>query len=545
MTRCVTMSSIVLATLNAKYPHCAFGLRYLLANMGELSEDTELLEFTINQQTLDLVDAILARQPRIVGLGVYIWNVEQTTRLVADLKRIAPEVIVVLGGPEVSYETDQLPVTHLADYVITGEGDLAFAALCRELLSPGEPQPRLSGQALNLAASPHSLPVAARVIHAPVPVLTELKLPYDLYSDEDIANRVLYVEASRGCPFTCEFCLSALEIPVRQFSLDEFLAAMEQLLARGARQFKFVDRTFNLNLRVSRAILEFFLERYQPGMFLHFELIPDRLPDALKEIISRFPAGALQFEVGIQTFNADVSDLISRKQDNDLVDQNLTWLGQHTHVHVHADLIVGLPGESLDSFGIGFDRLVKLRPHEIQVGILKRLRGTPIIRHDAEWEMVYSPHAPYEILSTKLLDFRTIQELRRFARTWDMVANSGNFVETLELWWESSERGRESSPFVAFRRFTGWLFEREGLAAGISLGRLVERMFEFLTVELGLLAERVADTLWKDYQRGGRSDKPHCLRPYITTQPPMSPSASPLESIPKRQARRQSDSAGQ
>lgn len=545
MTRCVTMSSIVLATLNAKYPHCAFGLRYLLANMGELREDTELLEFTINQQTLDLVDAILARQPRIVGLGVYIWNVEQTTRLVADLKRIAPEVIIVLGGPEVSYETDQLPVTHLADYVITGEGDLAFAALCRDLLSPGEPQPRLSGQSLNLAASPNSLQVAARVFHAPIPVLTELKLPYDLYSDEDIANRVLYVEASRGCPFTCEFCLSALEIPVRQFPLEEFLAAMEQLLARGARQFKFVDRTFNLNLRVSRAILEFFLQRYQPGMFLHFELIPDRLPDALKEIISRFPAGALQFEVGIQTFNAEVSDLISRKQDNDLVDQNLTWLGQHTHVHVHADLIVGLPGESLESFGAGFDRLVKLRPHEIQVGILKRLRGTPIICHDAEWSMVYSPHAPYEILSTKLLDFRTIQELRRFARTWDMVANSGNFVETLDLWWEANGSGRESSPFVAFRRLTRWLFDREGLAAGISLGRLVERMFEFLTGEIGLAAERVAESLWRDYQRGGRSDKPHCLRPYIGALPTKNPPVPRMESIPKRQARRQSDATGQ
>ena len=540
------MSSIVLATLNAKYPHCAFGLRYLLANMGELREDTELLEFTINQQTLDLVDAILARQPQIVGLGVYIWNVEQTTRLVADLKRIAPEIIVVLGGPEVSYETDQLSVTQLADYVITGEGDLAFAALCRQLLRPGESQTRPAASAINLAVTSNSTTASARVIHSPVPVLTELKLPYDLYSDEDIAHRVLYVEASRGCPFTCEFCLSALEIPVRQFPLDEFLAAMEQLLARGARQFKFVDRTFNLNLRVSRAILEFFLQRYQPGMFLHFELIPDRLPDALKEIISQFPTGALQFEVGIQTFNTDVSDLISRKQDNDLVGQNLSWLGQHTHVHVHADLIVGLPGESLDSFGTGFDRLVKLRPHEIQVGVLKRLRGTPIIRHDAEWEMVYSPHAPYEILSTKQLDFRTIQELRRFARTWDMVANSGNFVETLELWWEAPGRneGATNSPFASFRRFTGWLFDQEGLAAGISLGRLVERMFEFLTAELGLTAERVAETLWRDYQRGGRSDKPHCLRPYIGAMPPQSAPATRLESIPKRQARRQSDSAG-
>ncbi len=538
------MSSIVLATLNAKYPHCAFGLRYLLANMGEMQAETVLLEFTINQPRLDMLDAILAQQPRIVGLGVYIWNVEETTRLVADLKRVAPEVVVVLGGPEVSYETEQLEVSHLADYVITGEGDVAFAALCRELLASGGCQPPGSSIApdslTHSIAEPSGLHRTLAVIHAPVPVLTELKLPYDLYTDEDIAQRVLYVEASRGCPFTCEFCLSALDIPVRQFPLEEFLAAMSRLLERGAKQFKFVDRTFNLNMRVSRAILEFFLQRYQPGMFLHFELIPDRLPDSLKELIVQFPTGALQFEVGIQTFNDEVSHLISRHQDNAVVDQNLSWLRDHTTVHVHADLIVGLPGESLDSFAAGFDRLVRLAPHEIQVGILKRLRGTPIIRHDAEWQMVYSPHPPYEILQNKLLDFCTIQELRRFAKSWDTIANSGNFVETVGLVYQ------DDSPFAGFRCLAAWLFAREGHARGVSLSRLVELLLEYLTTQRGLAAEIVAAALWRDYQRGGRNDKPHCLRPYIGHAiVPQARSSSSQDAVPKRQARHQSTATGE
>ena len=535
------MASIVLATLNAKYPHCAFGLRYLLANMGELRDETVLLEFTINQPTLDILDTILAQRPRIVGLGVYIWNVEETTRLVADLKRVAPEVIVVLGGPEVSYETEQLEIARLADYVITGEGDVAFAALCREIL----------GEGIVAFFSEKGRPFSekkATVIHAPVPVLTELKLPYDLYSDEDIAQRVLYVEASRGCPFTCEFCLSALDIPVRQFPLEEFLAAMGRLMARGAKQFKFVDRTFNLNMRVSRAILDFFLQRYQPGMFLHFELIPDRLPDSLKELIVQFPAGALQFEVGIQTFNDDVSHLISRHQDNALVEQNLSWLRDHTTVHVHADLIVGLPGETLDSFAAGFDRLVQLAPHEIQVGILKRLRGTPIIRHDAEWQMVYSPHPPYEILQNKLLDFGTIQELRRFAKYWDTIANSGNFVETVGLIWDGKDelRGRDHSPFAEFRRLSTWLFAREGHSHGIALSRLVELLLEYLTTQRGLAAELVAASLWRDYQRGGRNDKPHCLRPYIGhTTAPQARIFPSQDAVPKRQARHQPTAPGE
>ena len=148
------------------------------------------------------------------------------------------------------------------------------------------------------------------------------------------------------------------------------------------RQFKFVDRTFNLNLATSRALLQFFLDRGRPGLFAHFEMIPDRLPEPLREVIARFPPGALQFEVGIQTFNPRVAELISRRQDFARLADNLRFLREHTGVHVHADLIVGLPGESLESFGEGFDRLLALGPQEIQVGMLKRLRGTPIVRHD-------------------------------------------------------------------------------------------------------------------------------------------------------------------
>ena len=523
----MTMSDIVLATLNARYIHCSFGLRYLLANMGDLAGRTQLLEFTIQQPTLEIADAIIACQPRIVGFGVYIWNVEETTRLVADLKRIQPDLIIVLGGPEVSYETDDLPIVRLADRVITGEADLEFPRLCRQLLQPvSDPNDR--------GAIPF---VHDRMTISAVPVLTDIQLPYAYYSDDDIAHRVIYVEASRGCPFTCEFCLSALDIPVRQFPLELFLSAMKTLLDRGVRQFKFVDRTFNLNLRVGRAILQFFLDHFQDGLFLHFEMIPDRLPDALKDLIVQFPAGALQFEVGIQTFNPDVGQLISRQQNNDVVDTNLTWLRQSTGVHVHADLIVGLPGETLESFAAGFDRLVGLKPQEIQVGILKRLRGTPIVRHDDEWQMVYSPHPPYEILSNRLMSYPVIQELRRFAKFWDAIANSGNFVDTLSLLWTAS-RAENGSPFYTFRTLANWLFECEKKTSGIPLGRLVERLFEYLTGEIGVSPDVAAKCLWNDYQRGGRSDKPHCLRPYIQSDRDLTPIAEKSSSSgPKRQSR--------
>lgn len=504
------MPEIILATINARYLHASFGLRYLLANLGTLAAQAEILEFEIKQRALEIAERILSRKPRIVGLGVYIWNVTLTTEVVALLKRVNPELVVVLGGPEVSYETDSQRIAGLVDYVITGEADLKFAELCRAILS-GEPP-------------------SERIIAAGIPDVKQLALPYDLYSEQDIAHRVVYIEASRGCPFSCEFCLSSLEIPVRQFALPELLEALKGLLRRGLKQFKFVDRTFNLNLTVSRAILEFFLEHYEPGLFMHFEMVPDRLPEGLREIIARFPPGALQFEVGIQTFNLEVSGLISRRQDYERLAENMRFLREETGVHIHADLIMGLPGETVESFAAGFDRLIALEPQEIQVGILKRLRGTPIARHDHTWEMVYSPEPPYEILCNKLIDFASMQRLRRFARYWDLVGNSGNFRSSVSLLWEGQ------SPFHGFLAFSDWVYQRINRTDSISLNHLAELVFTFLTEVIAMESPLVAETVISDFLRAGRKELPERLRPYVVNRG-RGEEELPVTKLPKRQAR--------
>lgn len=485
---------ILLTTLNARYWHSSFGLRYLMANMGPLTDSTLMLEFGIGDRPVDLIDKILNQKPRIVGFGVYIWNIDQVTQLVLDLKAVRPDLIIVIGGPEVSYEYEDQPIFQAADYLVTGEGDLAFPALCETLLNGNDNQ----------------IGELTKVIAGGVPDLKDVRLPYHLYTDEDIANRIIYVEVSRGCPFTCEFCLSALEIPVRLFDVDEFLMAMQGLLDRGVRQFKFVDRTFNLNMRVSTRILNFFLDQITPDLFLHFEMIPDRLPVALRDIIAKFPDGALQFEIGVQTFNDVAGEFISRKQDNDKLADNFRFLRQETGVHIHADLIIGLPGEDVDSFGLGFDRLLKLQPQEIQVGILKSLKGTPISRHDIEWQMVYSQFAPFEILSNRLIDFETMHRLRRFSRFWDLLANSGNFKSSLPLLWQDCD-----SAFHAFLKFCDWLYQTEQRTHGISLPKLAERLFQYLTEYVATEVsthQAIAENLWSDYVGGGRRDKPAFLR---------------------------------
>jgi radical SAM superfamily enzyme YgiQ (UPF0313 family) len=506
------MPAIVLATLNAKWIHASFGLRCLLANMGELRGETALVEATIHDRAVDVAERILAHEPRIVGLGVYVWNARETELLVATLRRVAPKIAIVLGGPEISHETDEQRVSSLADLVIRGEGDLAFADACRKLLA-GEPP-------------------AERVISPSLPDLGALRSPYSEYTDDDLRHRVVYVEASRGCPFACEFCLSALDEKVREFPLEPFLGELDRLLARGALQFKFVDRTFNLSRAMSSAILEFFLARMRPGLFLHFEMIPDRLPEELKTLLARFPPGTVQLEIGIQTFDAATARRISRVQHAEKIEKNLAFLRDETSVHLHTDLIAGLPGEDIASFARGFDRLIGLRPHEIQVGMLKRLRGTPIVRHDAEHEMIYAEHAPYEVLATRVIPFAEMQRLRRFARTGDLIGNSGRFARTTPLLW------RASSPFEAVMRFSDALHAKLGALHGIASVKLARELFDHLVAD-GCPRNVAGRALLADARNDPSLRGAPFLREFADDEAPVAPTPRSMRPAATRQARHQ------
>jgi len=470
------MSTILLATLNARYIHTAFGLRYLKANLGELAFECRIMEFTIHERPIDIAEQLLKEQPRIIGLGVYIWNIEEMTKLVGVIKQVSPETIVVLGGPEVSFEQQEQAICRMADYVIAGQGDIVFAQLCRQLLDGKKPLEKFTP----LQTAP----------------LEQVSAPYYLYDDEDVAHRIIYVEASRGCPFKCEFCLSALDKTAKPFDLDLFLEEMDGLYQRGVRHFKFVDRTFNLKIDASIRIMEFFLERMDEQLFLHFELIPDHLPEKLKEVITRFPPNSLQFEIGVQTFNPETQALISRKQDDAKTEQNLRWIREHTHAHIHADLIIGLPGEDLASFAQGLNRLVSFNPHEVQVGILKRLRGSPLIRHTDTFQLRFNPTPPYNILSTRDIDFVTMQRLSRFARYWDMVINSGRFSHAKTTLFGDD-------PFDRFMRLSDWLFERTGQTHKINLKRLFELVYEVMTSELNVDQQQAQTVLLHDYEQSG------------------------------------------
>ncbi len=473
------MPTVVLTTLNARYAHASLGLRCLRANMGDLRDDTAIREFVIRTPPADIVARLLALAPRIVGFGVYIWNVEQTARVIELLKAAAPQVVVVLGGPEVSHETEQQAICRGADHVVTGWGDVTFPRLVRQLL--------------------HGPPPLMKVHPGGQPDLAQLVLPYAEYTDTDLLHRHVYVEASRGCPFKCEFCLSALDRTAWPFPLDLFLREIDILWQRGARRFKFIDRTFNLRTENSVAILDYFLRRLREAPddqpFLHFEMIPYRLPDALRALIARFPAGSLQLEIGIQTFNPAVQALISRRQDNAVAESNLRWLRANTHAHLHVDLIAGLPGEDLASLAAGFDRLVALAPHEIQLGVLKRLRGTPIVRHTERYAMRYAAPAPYEVIATAAIDAETMQRIGRFARYWDRVANAGRFHRVLPLLLGDA-------PFDRFMAFSDWLHGRTRRTHSIAAEELYGEVHAWLLLQ-GIEPAVARSALTEDYRDSG------------------------------------------
>ncbi|MBE0495884.1 MAG: DUF4080 domain-containing protein [Campylobacterales bacterium] len=478
------MHDIVLTTFNARYAHTSLGLRYLFANLHDLQPKSHILEFVINSSVADAAEVILAHEPKVVGIGAYIWNANEVHELVEIIKKVSPQTWVVLGGPEASHLPHRVDFSK-ADYIIQGEGEVAFYTLARDLLNANPPSSRLL---------------------SPAPVdMDAITLPYAFYTDHDIAYRTCYVEASRGCPFTCEFCLSSIDKRVREIPLPRFLEALETLWQRGVRSFKFIDRTFNLSIATATQLLDFFLAK-EGEYFVHFEVIPERFPEALKARIAQFAPASLQLEVGIQTLNPAIAKGIRRRLNIPKITQNLAFLQEHTHAHLHVDLIVGLPGEDLESFGRNLDALQALTQCEIQIGMLKKLSGTTLSRHDAEHGMVYADTPPYEILQNNAISFAAMQRMKRFARFWDLAYNSGNFKKTAPLLW------KEGKVFEGFSAFSQWIYAQTESTWQISLDRLAHLLLTYTCTHMGHQEETVKALLTEDIMAVAGRKLPAFLR---------------------------------
>jgi len=467
------LKDILLTTINAKWIHPSLALRLLKANLGSLEEDCEIIEFALRQPLAEKLEPFANAcasgvLPKIIGISVSIWNHLAAIELLKELEKIFADAagakpIIVLGGSEVSHLPPEAEILQLADHVVQGEGEIAFRELCENILQRPHTETRIANRRFEGGL---------------------VKTAYHLYSDEDVSNKLIYVEASRGCPFKCDFCLSALENTIYEFPLDQFLADMEILIQRGVKTFKFLDRSFNINTERAIKIINFFLtkieqinssvtpcEIFSPPFTVHFEMVPSLFSSELLQALTRFPPGTLRLEIGIQTLNPQVSARINRPSNPEKELEVLRFLSEKTNAIIHADLIAGLPGEDLASFGSGFDRLwtalAAPGDHktngraEIQLGILKKLPGAPISRHNDEFRMRYNPLPPYDIEETSVFSANDILRIKNFARFWELLVNR-KYVKL-----------EDGAVFDKFMRLSDRLFSRFGRNWGIDKEELI------------------------------------------------------------------------
>ena len=487
------MKNIILTTINAKWIHPSLALRLLKANLRGLEESCLIMEFALRQKLSEKVEPLLAalapakrspqdgalsRRTKILGVSVSIWNHLATIELLRELEKASLEIkpVIVMGGPEVSRLPPDAGIFQFADFVIRGEGETAFRTLCEEIFDKQQEQPAWDRQR------------KPRFIDAGYADVREIKSAYHLYEEEDTLKKLTYVEASRGCPFNCEFCQSAGDNAVREFPIETFLAGMDALIQRGARKFKFLDRSFNVNIERSLKIMEFFLDKITRSgapLVVHFEMVPSIFPPELLRTLSRFPPGTLRLEIGIQSLNPRITALIKRPSNPEKELETIRSLREKTNAVIHADLIAGLPGEDLVSFAKSFDSLwLALRKTnktssetftdarvEIQPGILKLLPGTPISRHSEAFGMRYNSLPPYEVEETSAMSASDIKRVKNFARFWEVIVN--------RRLARADDFAGENAVFENFMELSDSLFAHFGRNWGIDKSELTEAVKSF------------------------------------------------------------------
>lgn len=466
------MKNIVLSTLNAKYIHTSLALRYLKAFSQHDFPGIQIAEYTIKDPAMNIVSDIYQRKPDVVGFSCYIWNIEETIVVVSMLKKIMPELIVVLGGPEVSYDTEywmnRLPEVN---FIVVGEGEETLHHLLTEL--EGD---RALYSVFGLAYRNKEGRV---VINPPRPklALDDIPTPHRFAEDvPSLANRVVYFETSRGCPFSCQFCLSSIEVGVRYFDMERTKSDLLYLIRSGAKLIKFVDRTFNIKRDYAMEMFEFLIQNHS-GCVFQFEITADIMrPEVLDYLAENAPPGIFRFEIGVQSTNDLTNSLVKRRQNFAKLTRTVTKVKESGKIDQHLDLIAGLPEEDYNSFRKTFNDVFALGPEELQLGFLKMLRGTGM-RHDAEkYGYLYMDHAPYEILGNKILPFSDLVRIKRVEDVLEKYWNAHRMDHTVRYLIE-----REfTSAFDFFQEFGDYWEERGWQKIGHQLEDLFTRLHAFL-----------------------------------------------------------------
>lgn len=398
-------------------------MRYLKAFTKDLDFQGDIKEFSINDRVENILEGIIEEKPDVVAFSCYIWNMEFVNRLAELIKLVDPNIEILYGGPEVSYEGKEFLENHPGEYVIVGEGEKTFREFVLYKLGEGKIEDIKS---LNYKREGKVFENPKR----PEMDMNELVFPYTY--EEDINNKIVYYEASRGCPFKCKYCLSSVMHGVRFLDVERVKKELKYFMERGLKLVKFVDRTFNCNREYTVELLKYLSEQDTETRF-HFEVAADLLTEEQIEILNNAPKGRFQLEVGVQTTNNEVLHNINRYITYENIKEKVLKVASGKNVMQHLDLIAGLPGEDLESFKKSFNDVHAIRPDEIQLGFLKLLKGSSMREEAEKWGIVYSPYAPYEIIRSKDISYEELLLLKKVEAMVDKYYNSCKFNNVIKF----------------------------------------------------------------------------------------------------------------
>ncbi|MFJ5762609.1 B12-binding domain-containing radical SAM protein [Neobacillus sp. NPDC093182] len=463
--------NVICSTLNAKYIHTNLAIRYLKA-FAAPEFNIQLKEYTIKDPAMNIVSDLYQQKPTIIGFSCYIWNIEETIKVVNMLKKIDPSIQIVLGGPEVTYDTAEwMEKLSNVDFIVIGEGEHSFKQLLTEMNGEGEYK-NVPGIAYRKDGEIKITPQMNKLD------LKELPSPYRF--PEDVAHlgkRVTYIETSRGCPFSCQFCLSSIEVGVRYFDREKIKDDIRYLMSNGAKTIKFVDRTFNISRSYAMEMFRFLIDEHLPGTVFQFEITADIMrPEVIEFLNNEAPKGLFRFEIGVQSTNDYTNELVMRKQNFEKLTRTVTMVKDGGKIDQHLDLIAGLPEEDYSSFRKTFNDVFELRPEELQLGFLKMLRGTGLRLRAADHNYIYMDQSPYEILGNNVLPFDDILRIKQVEDVLEKYWNDHRMNHTIEYLVSNVF----PSPFDFFQEFGTYWDEQGWSRIGHQLEDLFRRLFSFL-----------------------------------------------------------------
>nr|WP_106779626.1 B12-binding domain-containing radical SAM protein [Lysinibacillus timonensis] len=483
--------NIVLTTLNAKYIHTNLALRCLKVAARPEFEPT-IVEYTIKDPTFNIVTDLYQHKPDVVGFSCYIWNIEETIRVIKMLKTVSPHTKIILGGPEVSYDVHHWlrRLENEVDFIVMGEGEFSFKQLLKFLDGQIEID-EVPGICYLVDGKMKIHPQPKKID------LRELPSPFRLEEDRPhLGKRIQYIETSRGCPFSCQFCLSSIEVGVRYFNRDKIKEDIRYLMANGAKTIKFVDRTFNISRSYAMEMFQFLIDEHVPGVVFQFEITADIMrPEVIQFLNDNAPKGLFRFEIGVQSTNDLTNELVKRRQNFEKLKRTVTMVKDGGKIDQHLDLIAGLPEEDYDSFRQTFNDVFAMRPEELQLGFLKLLRGTGLRVEAEKYGYTYVDIAPYEIFSNNVLTFDEIIRIKQAEDVLEKYWNDHRMDHTIEY---LVTKGFET-PFDFFQNFGTYWEEKGWSRIGHQLEDLFRRLEEFLATQNNINLPIVRSLMQLDY----------------------------------------------